>query len=153
MSAVEAPLSLAISPGWGVRTIGDCRLARMVVSDAIRFSPSASMTMGTRLSRTNRPTSRPVDRWVPVPGPMARQRLSLSREAMVSQAVSSNAPSAVSGKPTVMASVTMVSSWGFSDFGMPTVTNPAPARMAAAAAMAAAPVFPGEPARTSRCPV
>ena len=106
--------------------------------------------MGMGLSSINRPNNRPVGPLVPIPGPMARQRLSLISDRMTSWAVSSKVPSGVSGNPTVMASVTMVSSTGFSDCGIPSVTNPTPVRMAAVAVMAAAPVFPGEPARTNR---
>ena len=52
-----------------------------------------------------------------------------------------------------MASSTRVSMTGFRAAAVPTVTSPAPTRSAAVAVMAAAPVLPGEPPTTRRCPV
>jgi len=58
----------------------------------------------------------------------------------------------VSGSGSVMTSVNFTSMTALRLLGMPRVTKPAPIRRAASHAMAAAPVFPTDPARTRRWP-
>ncbi len=81
---------------------------------------------------------------------MARHLLPESRSIIALNDDSPSMPSSVSGRGKVIASRIWASRIAFMLFASPRVTRPAPTRMADMAVIAAAPVFPGDPASNKR---
>ena len=93
-------------------------------------------------------TNSAVSGTLPIPGPMARTDLpsdKLIQPRHSSRARSEIVPASVSGSGSVMYSIPREATMGKALAAVATVTKPAPARSAALAASAAAPVFPTEP--------
>ncbi len=145
------PISRSISPGCGVSTTGRSGEPRKSAGHGARqFNPSASTTIGvwrcsTRALTRLRVRSSSEDS----PGPMAITLARSARPRTCPSASSLTAPRSVSAKAAVISSgMTCAATKGWADTGVPTVTRPAPERMAALPQSAAAPVNPREPAIT-----
>ena len=116
------------------------------------WSPSASRMTGIPAFFKSSLTRCIVLASLDIPGPITNASASFDRSSMSSRLSKWRDPDSVSATGKVIVSVSFCSKTGFRLSGQASVTSPAPDLRAPRQAIAAAPVYPTEPATMSSLP-